>query len=198
MAKMGSRKHLKTYKAPKTWPIHPKEHTWTVKPQAGPHAIEDSLTLMIIVRDVLALGDNSREAKRVINSGNVLIDGRARKDYKFPVGFMDIISIPKTGENYRVLLDNKKRLTLHPIDDGSFKLSKIVNKTTIKGGLTQLNLHDGRNVLTEEEYSVGDKKLLNLILLLKGLMFSLLVVNTQENLVLLKKLLLMNHQNQIL
>ena len=156
MAKMGSRKHLKTYKAPKTWPIHPKEHTWTVKPQAGPHAIEDSLTLMIIVRDVLALGDNSREAKRVINSGNVLIDGRARKDYKFPVGFMDIISIPKTGENYRVLLDNKKRLTLHPIDDGSFKLSKIVNKTTIKGGITQLNLHDGRNVLTEEEYSVGD------------------------------------------
>ena len=33
MAKMGSRKHLKTYKAPKTWPIHPKEDTWTVKPQ---------------------------------------------------------------------------------------------------------------------------------------------------------------------
>lgn len=29
MAKMGSRKHLKTYKAPKTWPIHPKEDTWT-------------------------------------------------------------------------------------------------------------------------------------------------------------------------
>ena len=25
MAKMGSRKHLKRYKAPKTWPIHPKE-----------------------------------------------------------------------------------------------------------------------------------------------------------------------------
>ena len=32
MAKMGSRKHLKRYKAPKTWPIHPKEDTWTVKP----------------------------------------------------------------------------------------------------------------------------------------------------------------------
>ena len=25
MAKMGSRKHLKRYKAPKSWPIHPKE-----------------------------------------------------------------------------------------------------------------------------------------------------------------------------
>ena len=157
MAKMGSRKHLKTFKAPKSWPIHTKEHTWTVKPQAGPHAIEESLTLMVVVRDILALGDNSREAKRIINTGNVLIDGTPRKDYKFPVGLMDIITIPKTGESYRVLLDNKNRLTLNPIDDNSFKLSKIVGKTTIKGGKTQLNLHDGRNVIVDEDdYKVGD------------------------------------------
>ena len=47
MAKMGSRKHLKTYKAPKTWPIHPKEDTWTVKPSAGSHSIENSLSLTL-------------------------------------------------------------------------------------------------------------------------------------------------------
>ena len=36
-------------------------------------------------------------------------------------------------------------------------LSKIVNKTTIKGGKTQLNLHDGKNVIIDEDaYSVGD------------------------------------------
>ena len=35
MDKMGSRKHLKRYKAPKSWPIHPKEDTWTVKPSPG-------------------------------------------------------------------------------------------------------------------------------------------------------------------
>ena len=42
MAKMGSRKHLKRYKAPKSWPIHPKEDTWTVKPSAGSHSINFS------------------------------------------------------------------------------------------------------------------------------------------------------------
>lgn len=156
MAKMGSRKHLKTYKAPKTWPIHPKENTWTVKPAPGPHALEDSLTLMVIVRDVLGLGDNSREAKRIINTGKILVDGRVRKDYKFPVGFMDIIEIPLNGESYRVLLDTKGRLTLKSIDDNEFKLCKIINKTTIKGGLTQLNLHDSRNINVEEDYAVGD------------------------------------------
>lgn len=158
MANMGSRKHLKRYKAPKTWPIHPKEETWTVKPSAGPHAIEDCLSLMVVVRDILKIADNSREAKRIINSGDIVINGRSKKDYKFPVGFMDIITIPKTNETYRVLLDNKRRLTLKPItnEETDVKLSKIVNKTTIKGGQTQLNLHDGRNLLTEEDYKVGD------------------------------------------
>ena len=159
MAKMGSRKHLKRYKAPKSWPIHPKEDTWTVKPAPGSHAIEDSLPLLVIIRDILGLADNSREAKRIINTGNVLIDGRAVKDYKFPVGFMDVLTIPKTEENYRILLDTKGRLTLHPIsaEDATYKLAKVVNKSTIKGGKTQLNLHDGKNVIIDEDaYSVGD------------------------------------------
>lgn len=157
MANMGSRKHLKRYKAPKSWPIHPKEDTWTVKPSAGAHSIDDALPLTLVIRDILGLADNSREAKRIINSGNVLVDGRVVKDYKFPVGFMDIIEIPKTEEVYRVLLDNKGRLQLKAIDENDSKLCKIVNKTTIKGGKTQLNLHDGKNVIVDEtDLSVGD------------------------------------------
>ena len=49
MAKMGSRKHLKRYKAPKSWPIHPKEDTWTVKPSAGSHSIDDSIPLTLVI-----------------------------------------------------------------------------------------------------------------------------------------------------
>ncbi|WP_178649759.1 30S ribosomal protein S4e [uncultured Methanobrevibacter sp.] len=157
MANMGSRKHLKRYKAPKTWPIHPKEDTWTVKPSAGAHSIDDALPLTLVIRDILGLADNSREAKRIINSGNVLVDGRVVKDYKFPVGFMDIIEIPKTGEIYRVLLDNKGRLQLKEIDNGDSKLCQVVNKTTIKGGKTQLNLHDAKNIIVDEtDLNVGD------------------------------------------
>lgn len=157
MAKMGSRKHLKRYKAPKSWPIHPKEDTWTVKPSAGSHSIENAIPLTLVIRDILKLADNSREAKRIINSGNILVDGRVVKDYKFPVGFMDIIDIPKTGESYRILLDKKSRLQLDLIEDNTLKLSKIVNKSTIQGGKTQLNFHDGKNLIIDEDaYSVGD------------------------------------------
>ncbi|HNR26868.1 MAG TPA: 30S ribosomal protein S4e [Methanobacteriaceae archaeon] len=158
MAKMGSRKHLKRYKAPEHWPIHPKEDTWTVKPSPGSHAIEDSLPLLLVVRDILDLADTAREAKMIINQGEILVDGTVRKDYKFPVGFMDVIQIPKTGKTYRVLPDDKGRLVLHPIseENQNFKLCRIQNKTTIRGGKQQLNLHDGRNCLVEGEYRAGD------------------------------------------
>lgn len=158
MAKMGSRKHLKRFKSPVHWPIHPKEDKWTVKPSAGPHAIEESLPLLIVVRDILKVADNAREAKIIINNGDILVDGRARKDYKFPVGFMDVISLPKSDKVYRVLPDHKGRLILHPItkENAEFKLCMITDITTIKGGKTQLNLHDGRNSLVEKKYSTGD------------------------------------------
>jgi small subunit ribosomal protein S4e len=158
MAKMGSRKHLKRYKAPEHWPIHPKEFTWTVKPSPGPHSIEGSLPLLIIVRDILQVADNAREARIIINNGEVLVDGRIRKDYKFPVGFMDVIQLPKSGKTYRVLPDERGRLILHPIvkENTEFKLCRIEDKTTIKGAKTQLNLHDGRNYLAEGDYKAGD------------------------------------------
>jgi small subunit ribosomal protein S4e len=158
MAKMGSRKHLKRYKAPAHWPIHPKEDTWTVKPSPGPHAIEESLPLLLVVRDILELADTARDAKMIINQGDILVDGTVRKDYKFPVGFMDVIQIPKTGKTYRVLPDEKGRLVLHPISEKNqeFKMCRILNKTTIRGGKQQLNLHDGRNCLTDGEYKAGD------------------------------------------
>jgi small subunit ribosomal protein S4e len=158
MAIMGSRKHLKRFKAPKHWPIHPKENKWTTKPNAGPHAIEGSLPLLLIVRDILGVADNAREAKRIINNGEILVDGRARKDYKFPVGFMDVIEIPKSEKVYRVLPDEKGRLTLQSIaaENKDFKLCKITDKTTLRGGKTQLNLHDGRNHIVDNGYKVGD------------------------------------------
>lgn len=158
MAKMGSKKHLKRFKAPKNWPIHPKENVWTVKPAAGPHAIKDSLSLLVVIRDILGLADNSREAKRIINTGKVLVDGRARKNYKYPVGFMDVVQIPSSEEAYRVLPDLKGRLILHPIpkENEGFKLCKITNKATLKKGKTQLNLHDGRNIIVEDSFAAGD------------------------------------------
>jgi small subunit ribosomal protein S4e len=152
-------KHLKRLNAPRALKIHRKERTWTVRPNPGPHPLEKTIPLGIIVRDYLSLTDNMNEAKKIINDGEILVDDVKRKNYKFPCGLMDVISLPKIKKDYRILFDKLGRLTLVPIDfkDANWKLCRIENKTILKGKQIQLNLHDGRNKLVKkDEYKTGD------------------------------------------
>ena len=151
-------KHQKRVSAPRSWPIKRKEHYWTVKPRPGAHPARLSIPLLLVVRDFLELADNSHEAKRILHEGNVLVNGKVRKDYKFSVGIFDIISIPKNEKYFRVLTDRRGRLTLTQIkeEDSKTKLCRINNKTVVKGGKVQLNMHDGRNILGSNDYNTKD------------------------------------------
>jgi small subunit ribosomal protein S4e len=143
------KRHLKRLASPKSWKIKRKVRKWVVKPSPGPHRKDESIPLLLIVRDYFGYAKNSREAKRIINNGKILVDKAVRRDYKFPAGLMDVIEIPEAKERKIVLIDKKGRLTLKKImkKNTKYKLCKIVNKTVVKGGHIQLNLHDGRNIL---------------------------------------------------
>jgi small subunit ribosomal protein S4e len=150
MVKKGGSKHLKRKPAPRFWSIHRKEYVWTVKPKPGPHSLKHSLPLAIIIRDILGFAKTRKEAKTIISKGKVLVDGKIRKEEAFPVGLMDVISIPDAEANYRIL-SHKKGLILHPIekDEATFKLCRIENKTIVDHGHVQLNFHDGTNKLIQ-------------------------------------------------
>lgn len=150
-------KHQKRVASPKSWPIARKTHKWVTKSRPGPHSAENSIPLMIVVRDLLGLAANSRETKRVLNEGGLLVDGTVRKDHKFPVGIFDVISIPALNKDYRMLQDAKGKFNLHTLESGEVrKLSRIENKTIIKGGRQQLNFNDGTNSIIEGDYKTGD------------------------------------------
>ena len=148
MGKKGGRRHLKRKPAPAFWPIHRKEAVWTGKPNPGPHAIAQSLPLTLVLRDMLGLAKTRGEVKTVISQEKVLVDGMVQKEELFPTGLMDVISIRDAEKWYRVL-PSEKGLTLHPIskDEAGVKLCRVEDKTILKGGNVQLNLHDGRNLL---------------------------------------------------
>jgi small subunit ribosomal protein S4e len=63
-------------------------------------------------------------------------------------------------------MDHNGRLRYNVIsaDESTWKICRIEGKTTIKGGQTQLNLHDGRNIIVEDpaEYNTGDSLKLGL------------------------------------
>ena len=152
MGRMGGRRHLKREVTPAFWPIHRKKFVWALKPSPGPHPIERCIPLGIIVRDLLGFAKTMREAKKIIAQGKILVDGRVRRDEHFPVGLMDVVSIPEIDVNYRVL-PYEKGLILHEIsgEEAKYKICRIENKTTVNGGHIQLNLHDGRNILIRSE-----------------------------------------------
>lgn len=161
LGKKGPTKHLKRHQSPAFWPIHRKEATWAVRTSPGPHNYRSSIPILVVLRDQLKYASTGKEAKMLIKQGKFIVDGKPQLDERFPVGLMDVISIPQMNENYRVLPDHGGKLKLLPIseDESKFKLCQIINKKSLKNGKTQLNLHDGRNIIlasTSDNYNVND------------------------------------------
>ncbi|USZ67595.1 30S ribosomal protein S4e [Halorussus salilacus] len=150
--------HQKRLSVPKSWPVERKTDTFTVKAQ-GPHG-EDGVPLLIVLRDVLGYVGSKKEARYALEHGSVLVNGDEGVSEDRPIGMFDILAFTEREEYYRVFPDEGGRLALTPIDADAAdsKLAKIEDKTLVSGGRTQLNLHDGKNLLVEDpsEYAAGD------------------------------------------
>jgi small subunit ribosomal protein S4e len=156
-------KKLKRFLAPKFWKVPRKAKKFVVSPRPGPHKKFECIPLQIIVRDILKLAETGKEAKAIIKKGEVLVDGRPRKDHAYPVGLFDSIAIPKIKKFYRVVPKEKGlELIEIPEEESNLKICKIENKKVLKKGKIQLNLHDGRNILAENIYKTGDSVLIEL------------------------------------
>jgi small subunit ribosomal protein S4e len=159
LGKKGKVGRLKRKPAPRFWPIHRKEAVWIVRPSSGPHSLEKCLPLSIVLRDILEVAETRKEAKKIITQGKVYVDGKVRLKDDFPVGLMDVISIPDMAKFYRVLPSNKG-LFLNPIsnEEASFKLMRVEDKTIVNNGKSQVALHDGTNILAKPEALASPSK----------------------------------------
>lgn len=54
----------------------------------------------------------------------IKVDGKVRTDSNFPAGFMDVVTIEKTGEHFRLIYDVKGRFTIHRISAEEAKVSR--------------------------------------------------------------------------
>ena len=109
-----------------------------------------------ILTIVLKKAGSIREAERLIKTNEILVDGRVVKDPKFPVGFMDVLSIPKVDEHYLITYDKYGRIQLQKIDAQKFKLCRIERKFVEKKGKKMIGLHDGRTQAADKDYKTGD------------------------------------------
>ncbi|XP_050226327.1 40S ribosomal protein S4-like [Mercurialis annua] len=144
----GLKKHLKRVNAPKHWRLNKLGGAFAPKTSSGPGNSRECLPLILILRDVLKYALTGAEVNSILMQRLAAVDGKVRTDKTYPAGFMDVISIPKTGENFRVLYDTKGMFRLHSIrdDEAKFKLCKVRSVQFGQKGISYLNTYDGRTI----------------------------------------------------
>ena len=156
--------HLKRLAMPRSWPLPRKTSVLVTRHMPGAHSLEHCMPVSLVIRDVLGLAKTSREVRFILHNELAKIDGRIVKDTRRGVGLMDVLSLG--DEHYRCVLDHNGRLRYRTIsaEEAAWKVCRIEGKTTIKGGQTQLNLHDGRNIIVDDpsQYNTGDSLKLGL------------------------------------
>lgn len=158
-----ARKHLKRIAAPSTWMVNRKESTFIARPK-GSFSMAMGMPLITVLKDVLKLVSTGKEGKRVLNSREITVNGVRRKEEKFMVGLMDVLSIKDIGKSYRVLLDKNSVLRLVPVSETEalVKLGRITGKRSARKGRIQLSLHDGHSLLGATAHATGDTVVLAL------------------------------------
>jgi len=144
----GPKKHLKRLAAPKHWLLDKLSGTYAPRPSSGPHKLRDCMPLIVFIRNRLKYALNGREVKAILMQRLVRVDNKVRTDTTFPAGFMDVVSIEKTGENFRLIYDTKGRFTVHRIsgEEAEYKLGKVKRVQLGKGGIPYLVTHDARTI----------------------------------------------------
>jgi len=89
---------------------------------------------------------NGREVKAIVMQRLIKVDNKVRTDVTYPAGYMDVISIEKTGEHFRLVYDTKGRFTVHRIEaeEAEYKLGKVKRVQLGRGGIPFLVTHDAR------------------------------------------------------
>ncbi len=140
-----------------------KERKFIAMPK-GSFKMAMGMPLITVLKDVLKLVNTRKEGKRVLNTKEILVNGKRRKDEKFMIGLMDVLTIKDIGKSYRMLLDRNNILRLVPVaeSEASVKLGKVTGKRAVKKGRIQLSLHDGRSLLGLASHGTGDTIVLSL------------------------------------
>ena len=152
--------HLKRQKIPKNWPAYRKGTKYVAKPSSD---TKRGVSTLMILRDMLKIVKNKKEAKRTLYLKKILLNERPVMDEKQSAVLFDVIKIDPLDKCYRLDLSDKGKIILTEIPKGESgkKIAKINNKTVLNGKKTQINLSDGRNFISDMSCKTNDSVVIN-------------------------------------
>jgi len=144
----GPKKHMKRVYAPSHWMMDKLKGDWAPRPSTGPHKLRECMPLAVLLRNRLKYALTYKEVKQICMQRFVKVDNKIRTDVCFPTGFMDVVTLEKTNQHFRMLYDTKGRFIVHQIhkDEANYKLCKVYQAKFGEGGCPYVVTHDGRTV----------------------------------------------------
>jgi small subunit ribosomal protein S4e len=165
--------HQKRLSATERIPLGRKATKYLICPTPGTHKKIESIPLAIVLRDILEITHTNRETKKALNAGKILINGVPRKDHRLPIGFLDEISFTDIKDRYIVVYNQLGKFEIKKQDKPQSRAMRIIGKTCLSKGKTQINLFTGKNILVDKDasYKVGDSVILEKNKITKHLKF---------------------------
>ncbi|GAA97883.1 uncharacterized protein L969DRAFT_52681 [Mixia osmundae IAM 14324] len=148
MGYKGARKHLKRLNAPSALMLDKLGGTYAPRASPGPHKLREAMPMSVFLRNRLKYALTGREVTLIVAQRLIKVDGKVRTDPTYPTGFMDVVSIEKSGEHFRILYDVKGRFAIHRItaEEAQYKLCKVKKVQLGAKGVPYLVTHDGRTI----------------------------------------------------
>ena len=144
----GPKRHLKRLNAPRHWMLDKLGGIWAPRPSTGPHKLRECLPLIILLRNRLKYALTGKEVKYILMQRLVKIDQKVRTDKTYPTGFMDVVSLEKAGQHFRLLYDVRGRYMVHLIgdDEAKYKLCRVKALEMGAKKVPYIVTHDGRTI----------------------------------------------------
>jgi len=151
--------HIKRKTIPSFWPI---QRTGTTYLGVPTHDKRNSISLIVVMRDMMDIVKTKKELKSLLNTKKIMINDKIIKEINYPICLFDTISLPSIKKYYRAnLVDKKFNIEEISEKESHVKIYKVIGKKLLKSKKQQINLTNGRNILTTEKVNVGDFIVLN-------------------------------------
>jgi len=152
--------HLKRQKVPKKWPIHRKGTKYVVRPKFN---MKEGIPLLVFLRDILKIAQNRKEVKKALHKKYIILNEKPIKNEKNSLLLFDKITIVPSKKHYKLNLSKFGKFEAEEVQksDADHKIAKIRDKKILKGKKVQLNLSDGRNVLSNIKCNINDSIVFN-------------------------------------
>ncbi len=137
-------------------PIERKGTKYIARASTG---LENSVPVVVALRDILKLAKTKKEVKKMINEKLLKLNGKDVRDYHDSIKLFNLF---EAGKTYVLKLSPTRKFFLEETKDVKERLCKVIGKKLLPGNKIQINLHDGTNVLGDNKIKVGDSVYLDL------------------------------------